>query len=259
MKRQPALSLQGEWVHLLLPVIQIAANANANPPGKRGSSGRSSICRRGDHQNENRTTHPFHRQECPSRGIRAHRRIPRLRIHLGPRASRDARESQAAVSLPAVRSRRSTSRWPIRSIALSMAAAVTKNLKLATGICLVPEHEPLALAKQFATLDAYSGGRVLFGIGAGWLQRGDRFVRRRFSPSMDRDRRDGRRDAQAVDRGRAVVRGQVRKVSASEVAAEARAEVGTAGDDRQPRQERAQARREMGRRMVPDCAERRRS
>jgi probable F420-dependent oxidoreductase len=55
-------------------------------------------------------------------------------------------------------------------IALSMAAAVTKNLKLATGICLVPEHEPLTLAKQFATLDAYSGGRVLFGIGAGWLR-----------------------------------------------------------------------------------------
>src|SRR6202795_3244603 len=54
-------------------------------------------------------------------------------------------------------------------ISLSMAAAVTKTLKLATGICLVPEHEPLALAKQFATLDAYSGGRVLFGIGAGWL------------------------------------------------------------------------------------------
>ena len=55
-------------------------------------------------------------------------------------------------------------------VALSMAAAVTKNLKLATGICLVPEHEPIALAKQVATLDAYSGGRVIFGIGAGWLR-----------------------------------------------------------------------------------------
>lgn len=55
-------------------------------------------------------------------------------------------------------------------IALSMAAAVTKNLKLATGICLVPEHETLTLAKQFATLDSYSNGRVLFGIGAGWLR-----------------------------------------------------------------------------------------
>lgn len=55
-------------------------------------------------------------------------------------------------------------------VALSMAASVTKKLKLATGICLVPEHEPIALAKQIATLDAYSGGRVIFGIGAGWLR-----------------------------------------------------------------------------------------
>ncbi|HYL58764.1 MAG TPA: LLM class F420-dependent oxidoreductase [Candidatus Acidoferrales bacterium] len=55
-------------------------------------------------------------------------------------------------------------------VALSMAAAVTKTLKLATGICLVPEHEPIALANQLATLDAYSGGRLIFGIGAGWLR-----------------------------------------------------------------------------------------
>lgn len=55
-------------------------------------------------------------------------------------------------------------------VALGMAAAVTKNLKLATGICLVPEHEPITLANQIATLDAYSNGRVMFGIGAGWLR-----------------------------------------------------------------------------------------
>jgi probable F420-dependent oxidoreductase len=55
-------------------------------------------------------------------------------------------------------------------VALSMAAAVTKTLKLATGICLVPEHEPIALANQLATLDAYSNGRLIFGIGAGWLR-----------------------------------------------------------------------------------------
>jgi probable F420-dependent oxidoreductase len=55
-------------------------------------------------------------------------------------------------------------------VALSMAAATTKSLKLATGICLVPEHNPVALANQVATLDAFSGGRVIFGIGAGWLR-----------------------------------------------------------------------------------------
>ena len=55
-------------------------------------------------------------------------------------------------------------------IGLARASAVTKTLKLGTGICLVPEHNPLLLAKEIATLDHLSGGRFLFGIGAGWLQ-----------------------------------------------------------------------------------------
>jgi probable F420-dependent oxidoreductase len=55
-------------------------------------------------------------------------------------------------------------------VALSMAAAVTTKLKVATGICLVPERNPILTAKEVATLDAFSGGRFLFGIGAGWLR-----------------------------------------------------------------------------------------
>src|SRR6266516_1039847 len=55
-------------------------------------------------------------------------------------------------------------------VGLARASAVTKPIKLATGICLVPERNPLLLAKEIATLDRYSGGRFLFGIGAGWLQ-----------------------------------------------------------------------------------------
>ena len=55
-------------------------------------------------------------------------------------------------------------------VALSRASAVTERLKLGTAICLVPEHNPLLLAKEVATLDMYSGGRFLFGIGAGWLR-----------------------------------------------------------------------------------------
>ena len=45
---------------------------------------------------------------------------------------------------------------------------MTTTLKLGTGITLVPERNPLLLAKEIATLDYYSGGRFLFGIGAGW-------------------------------------------------------------------------------------------
>jgi probable F420-dependent oxidoreductase len=53
-------------------------------------------------------------------------------------------------------------------LALSAAAAVTSTLRLGTGICLVIERDPITLAKEVATLDFMSGGRVLFGIGGGW-------------------------------------------------------------------------------------------
>ncbi len=53
-------------------------------------------------------------------------------------------------------------------VALGAAAAVTTRLKLATGICLVVERDPITLAKEVASLDVISGGRVILGIGAGW-------------------------------------------------------------------------------------------
>jgi probable F420-dependent oxidoreductase len=55
-------------------------------------------------------------------------------------------------------------------VGLSVAAAVTKRLKLGTGICLLPEREPLITAKTIATLDLVSNGRVVLGVGAGWLK-----------------------------------------------------------------------------------------
>ena len=54
-------------------------------------------------------------------------------------------------------------------VALALAAGATTRLKLGTGICLVPERDPIVMAKEISTLDHYSGGRFLFGIGAGWL------------------------------------------------------------------------------------------
>jgi len=53
---------------------------------------------------------------------------------------------------------------------LTAAAAVTRKLRLGTGICLVPERDPLLTAHQVATVDRLSNGRFLFGIGAGWLR-----------------------------------------------------------------------------------------
>ncbi len=53
-------------------------------------------------------------------------------------------------------------------VTLSQAAAVTENLKVATGICLVPQRDPIQTAKEVASLDSLSGGRFLMGVGSGW-------------------------------------------------------------------------------------------
>ena len=53
-------------------------------------------------------------------------------------------------------------------MALAAAAAVTKRLKLGTGICLVIQRDPIVTAKEVASLDLLSNGRFLFGVGAGW-------------------------------------------------------------------------------------------
>ena len=53
-------------------------------------------------------------------------------------------------------------------VALSFAAAATRRLLLGTGICLIPERDPIVTAKAVASLDQLSGGRFIFGIGGGW-------------------------------------------------------------------------------------------
>jgi probable F420-dependent oxidoreductase len=53
-------------------------------------------------------------------------------------------------------------------VAMSFAAAVTKKIRIGSGICLVIERDPITLAKEVASLDVLSDGRVLFGIGGGW-------------------------------------------------------------------------------------------
>lgn len=52
--------------------------------------------------------------------------------------------------------------------ALAAAAAVTTTIRLGTCVCLINQHHPINLAKQVATLDQLSDGRVILGIGAGW-------------------------------------------------------------------------------------------
>jgi probable F420-dependent oxidoreductase len=53
-------------------------------------------------------------------------------------------------------------------VAMTAAAAATTTLKVATGVCLVPQRDPIHTAKAVATIDVLSDGRVVFGVGAGW-------------------------------------------------------------------------------------------
>lgn len=55
-------------------------------------------------------------------------------------------------------------------VAMALAAGATTRLKVATGVLLVPERNPLHTANEAATLDHFSDGRLLLGIGAGWLK-----------------------------------------------------------------------------------------
>lgn len=59
-------------------------------------------------------------------------------------------------------------RFPDPWVTLSMAAAVTRTLKVGTSVALLAEHNPIALAKTIATLDYWSSGRVIVGAGYGW-------------------------------------------------------------------------------------------
>ena len=61
-------------------------------------------------------------------------------------------------------------RWADPFVALTVAACATRKIKLGTGICLLPERETLITAKVTATLDLFSGGRLILGVGAGWLR-----------------------------------------------------------------------------------------
>jgi probable F420-dependent oxidoreductase len=77
-------------------------------------------------------------------------------------ASRYPYSDDGQIAVPA------TADWIDPLIGLSFAAAATSTIGIATGVLLLPEHNPVLVAKQATTLDTLSGGRFTLGIGVGW-------------------------------------------------------------------------------------------
>ena len=94
-------------------------------------------------------------------------------------------------------------------IALARASGVTERIMLGTGITLVPERNPLLLAKEVSTLDLFSGGRFLFGIGTGWLREETEIMGGDFDHRWTQARESVAGDEEAVDRGGGVPPGAV--------------------------------------------------
>src|SRR5258706_3204245 len=95
---------------------------------------------------------------CEERGFESiwfpeHTHIPASRLSAWPGGSSLPKEYWHTVDL---------------FVAMATAAAVTKTLKIASGICLLVERDPITTAKEVASIDHLSGGRVIFGIGGGW-------------------------------------------------------------------------------------------
>ncbi len=83
-------------------------------------------------------------------------------VMVDSQASRYPYSADGKIAVPA------TADWLDPMLGLAFMAAVTSRIRLATGVLLLPEHNPLITAKQAATLDVLSGGRFTLGIGVGW-------------------------------------------------------------------------------------------
>ena len=115
---------------------------------------------------------------------------------------------------------------------LAAAAAATSTVKLGTGICLVPERNPIRLAKEVATLDLVSGGRFIFGIGAGWLQGEAEVLGRGLPPPLGSDTGVCIRDEGVVDRAGFGVSRQVGGLPADNLQPQASTAAPPTGDGR---------------------------
>ncbi len=91
-------------------------------------------------------------------------------------------------------------------VTIGACASVTSTIKLATGICLVAQRDPIHTAKEVASVDSFSNGRFLFGVGLRLEQGGDGAARHRLSPTPRSAPRERHGDEATLDAGRSGLR-----------------------------------------------------
>ena len=126
---------------------------------------------------------------------------------------------------------------------LSYAAAVTKKIKLATGILILPQRHPVYVAKEVATLDQLSAGRALLGVGVGWLEEEFDVLGVPFAERGPRTDESIRGAALALGRRALEVRRPALSLGGARVEPEAAPAARCADRDRRPHAGRGEARR----------------
>ena len=133
---------------------------------------------------------------------------------------------------------------------LSYVAGATSTIRLGTGILILPQRNPVVLAKEVATLDRLSGGRVELGVGVGWLEEEFDAIGVSFADRGAQHRRPHRRPPCAVDPGPGHPLGNALVVHQRDLAPRP-TQSASADRDRRAQQASRSPRRTAGRRLLP--------
>jgi hypothetical protein len=120
-------------------------------------------------------------------------------------------------------------------VSLTWVAAVTQRVRLGASVLIMPYYTPVLLAKQLATLDLVSNGRLDVGVGLGWSEDEYDAVERSVSPARQARATSSSMSEGDLDQGRSRVRGRVLPRAAREDRAQARAEAAPADHRRRVR------------------------
>ena len=141
-------------------------------------------------------------------------------------------------------------------VTLTAAAAVTKRLKLGTGVCLVIQRDTIQTAKLVASIDQVSGGRFLFGIGGGWNAEEIEDHGTEFATRFKKMREQIEAMKEIWTKSTAEYHGDIVEFSTDDDLAEAGAEAAPAGHPRRRLPVGGAARGPLRRRLVPERQQR---